>query len=42
VNYNKNNEIVGYEIHGWSRFQETGIDLSFEKLSDPDPPEISS
>ncbi|GAB6887333.1 hypothetical protein JCM13304A_08310 [Desulfothermus okinawensis JCM 13304] len=34
VDYNEKNEIVSYEIMGWSRFQNSGQDLFLEKVEE--------
>ena len=31
IDYNEKNEIVGYEIMGWSRFQKSGKELEIAK-----------
>jgi len=33
IDYNENDEIVGYEIMGWSRFQKAGEELTVEVAS---------
>jgi len=33
IDYNERNEIVGYEILGWSRFQKLGKELILEEAS---------
>ena len=33
IDYNENDEIVGYEIMGWSRFQKAGEELIVEMAS---------
>jgi uncharacterized protein YuzE len=33
IDYNENDEIVGYEIIGWSRFQKVGKELIVEMAS---------
>ena len=33
IDYNENDEVVGYEIMGWSRFQKSGEELILEMVS---------
>ena len=33
IDYNGNDEIVGYEIIGWSRFQQEGKELTVKAVS---------
>jgi uncharacterized protein YuzE len=33
IDYNENDEIVGYEIMGWTRFQKSGEELILEMVS---------
>ena len=33
IDYNENDEVVGYEIVGWNRFQKSGEELILEMVS---------
>ena len=33
IDYNEKDEIVGYEIMGWSRFQKAGEELTVNKVA---------
>ena len=33
IDYNENDEVVGYEIMGWNRFQKSGEELILEMVS---------
>jgi uncharacterized protein YuzE len=33
IDYNENDEIIGYEIMGWNRFQKSGKELILEMVS---------